>query len=109
MSKTIRLSERDLTRLIKRVINEQPTGESSFTPKVGGESSFTPKVGGECQKPTNGPCSQFRLKNLDGMIISFGGGMTKFIVTNPQNGCPESCIVDTKNGKDVFKYIRTKN
>ena len=99
MSKTIRLSERDLTRLIKRVINEQPTGESSFTPKVGGE----------CQKPTNGPCSQFRLKNLDGMIISFGGGMTKFIVTNPQNGCPESCIVDTKNGKDVFKYIRTKN
>jgi hypothetical protein len=99
MSKTVRLSERDLTRLIKRVINEdltdtEPTDVSSSKPG--------------CQKPTNGPCSQFRLKNLDGMIISFGGGMTKFIATNPQNGCPESCIVDTKNGKDVFKYIRTK-
>jgi len=100
MSRTVRLSERDLTRLIKRVINEdltdtEPTDMGSSKPG--------------CQKPTNGPCSQFRLKNLDGMIISFGGGMTKFIVTNPQNGCPESCIVDTKNGKDVFKYIKTKD
>ena len=99
MSKTVRLSERDLTRLIKRVINEdltdtEPTGMGPSEPG--------------CKKPTNGPCSQFRLKNLDGMIISFGGGMTKFIVTNPENGCPESCIVD-KNAKDVFKYIRTKN
>lgn len=99
MSKTVRLSERDLTRLIKRVINEQPTGEAP--------TGMGPSEPG-CKKPTNGPCSQFRLKNLDGMIISFGGGMTKFIVTNPENGCPESCIVD-KNAKDVFKYIRTKN
>jgi hypothetical protein len=100
MSKTVRLSERDLTRLIKRVINEDLTDTE---PTNMGSS----KTG--CQKPTNGPCSQFRLKNLDGMIISFGGGMTKFIATNPQNGCPESCIVDTKNGKDVFRYVRTKN
>jgi hypothetical protein len=99
MSRTVRLSERDLTRLIKRVINEdladtEPTDMGSSKPG--------------CQKPTNGPCSQFKLKNLDGMIISFGGGVTKFIATNPQNGCPESCIVD-KNAKDVFKYIKTKD
>jgi hypothetical protein len=98
MSRTVRLSERDLTRLIKRVINEdltdtEPTDMGSSKPG--------------CQKPTNRPCSQVGLKNLDGMIISFGDGVTKFIATNPQNGCPESCIVD-KNAKDVFKYIRTK-
>jgi hypothetical protein len=99
MSKTVRLSESDLTRLIKRVINEEPM---DIAP-AGMDSS---KSG--CKKPTNSPCSQTGLKNLDGMIISFGNGMTKFVATNPQTGCPESCIVD-KSAKDVFRYVRTKN
>lgn len=98
MSKTVRLSERDLTRLIKRVINEQPTGEA---PTGMGQSEPG------CKKPINGPCSQFGLKNLDGRLVNVSG-IIKFIVKNPENGCLESCIVD-KNAKDVFKYIKTNN
>jgi hypothetical protein len=98
MSKTVRLSERDLTRLIKRVINEQPTGEAP--------TGMGPSEPG-CKKPTNRPCSEGGLKNLNGMIVPFGNGITKFIVMNQQTGCPESCIMD-KNGKDVFKYIGIK-
>ncbi len=99
MSKTVRLSESDLTRLIKRVINEEPMDTASA-------DMGSSKPG--CKKPTNSPCSQTGLKNLDGVIIPFGNGIIKFVATNPQTGCPESCILD-KDAKNVFRYVRTKN
>jgi hypothetical protein len=89
--KIVRLNERELTQLIKSVIQEQ--GPTDPTMATGANSQ-------KCEKQTSQPnCSEFEpARTTGGRIFNTEGRVVMMV--KDEKGCPQLCKV---NDKELYK------